>query len=440
MKKKILIYIDSDYQVRNYFTYDSLDIDGHETVVYANSSVSQKHILRFIKNFKGYIYVDEPMMINLRRRELNIIMMKNLSRSKTFAFKLQRCDRKSRVYHRLLSTPIISDILLFLIRAYLGENKRVRSLLLEENPDLVIIPSVVMGASFIDFLVSCEKLNIKTLFLIDNWDNLSSKTVFPILPTYLTVWGEQSKEHAVKIHNFPAENVFCIGTPRFDPYFLTKETKRPYAFDYVVFTGQSLPFDEISALKLLDHYMTKQNIRDIKIVYRPHPWRSVCKSFDYFLEGDYKNIIIDKQIKDYYYYSKTKFYNPREVNPSLEYYPDLLKNALFTISPLTTMIIEAVLVNKYVLVLTYNDGYHLESPGNALKYCEHFVGIEKIHAFKFCHNFDDLPELFSLLLNKTRGKEGSEDLRQDAKFIIEIPSEKYRFRLKKVVDEIFQRS
>jgi hypothetical protein len=89
----------------------------------------------------------------------------------------------------------------------------------------------------------------------------------------------------------------------------------------------------------------QNKIKDIKIIYRPHPWRQTRKCFDYFIPEDFTNVIMDKQLINYYLANKL-LGNINAFQPELEYYPKLLKNCLFVISPLTTMIIDQLLSIK----------------------------------------------------------------------------------------------
>lgn len=61
-------------------------------------------------------------------------------------------------------------------------------------------------------------LNVPSYFLIDNWDNLSSKALYMKLPDYMGVWGQQTKLHAISIQKMSEENVHVLGSARFCPY------------------------------------------------------------------------------------------------------------------------------------------------------------------------------------------------------------------------------
>lgn len=437
MKKKILIYIDSDLYVRNYFTYNSLDLSDFETSVYANGSVSHKHILQSLKNFKGYLF-NSINRSKLRNIQFDINMTRYRKKSKSFSFRLSRQGNRKKLFYKTISLPLISEMILFFVKNFLGENQQIKQILEKEKPDLVLVPSQIVLPIQIDLIESCNKMSIKTLFLIDGWDNISSKTIFPVFPTYLAVWGQQSIDHAVTIQAFPRERVFAIGTPRFESYTTkTRKHERIYEFKYALFTGCAIPFDEISALRILDHCVTKNGISDFKIVYRPHPWRQKRSCFDYFIQQDFKNVIMDEQMIEYY--------NCRNIyptayesalQPALDYYPIILGQSMFVISPLTTMIIEAAIMNKKVLVLAYDDGCHLTNPQNALRNYEHFVGIENISAFNFCYDYSKLCETFLSLLSNVKQNQNESNVKDEFKYIIEVDTEKYSDKLNRIIHTI----
>jgi glycosyltransferase involved in cell wall biosynthesis len=244
------------------------------------------------------------------------------------------------------------------------------------QPDLVLLPCSAHDALGDDLARLAPVLGFRTMFLIDNWDNLSSKSIFWAKPDYLGVWGEQSREHAEQIHDIARDRVTLLGTPRFDRYYdIDRErVTPPYPFPYLLFCGSALAFNELEALRLLDDELSSQPALygDLKVVYRPHPYRQPRLCPDVFRETDYRRVVLDRQIKDAYERRDTK------TMPSLDYYPSLLAGARLVVCPLTTMLVEALICGTPVLAITYDDGVHYTSPHNAYKYYLHFEGIERI--------------------------------------------------------------
>ena len=158
----------------------------------------------------------------------------------------------------------------------LGVNADLERVLREVRPDLVLLPCSAYDPIGNDLARLAPSLGFKTLFLVDNWDNLSSKSIFWAKPDFLGVWGEQSRDHAERIHDIGRERVFLLGTPRFESYYAVDKTSpgtKAYPFPYILFCGSALAFDELSALRLLDDELSRRPdlYGGTKVVYRPHP-------------------------------------------------------------------------------------------------------------------------------------------------------------------------
>ena len=118
-------------------------------------------------------------------------------------------------------------------------------------------------------------------------------------------------------------------------------------FPYILFVGTALEFGEYEALYALDKAITEvPELEGAKIVYRPHPWR---QSNNNSMIDDLKNIIIDPQLEKAFLDRYKRF------QPPLDYYPALLKNALFVCGGLTTMLMEALIFRKPFLAFVWND-------------------------------------------------------------------------------------
>ncbi|WP_373533230.1 hypothetical protein [Vampirovibrio sp.] len=308
--------------------------------------------------------------------------------------------------HRFLALPVLISFYRFWFEQSTPPNAALEKLIKNLKPDLVLFPSNAINPVGNDLTRLQRKHNFKTLFLIDNWDNLSSKSIFINQPDYLTVWGEQSREHATNIHDIPPERVFLLGTPRFDHYFeaMKHPLESPYSCPYILYVGCQIPFDELGSLSILDEslenlYQQGLLSEPLKIVYRPHPWRLPRNCPDLLDPKRFKHVIVDEQLKTHYYqYNHKKDKNIFQ--PALEYYPRLLKNAQFVIGPLTTMLLEASLFQKRVLALAYDDGIHYTNPKNALRHYLHFEGITELPAMTFAHTQDMTRSHFSDLILK----------------------------------------
>src|SRR5207253_7927493 len=105
-----------------------------------------------------------------------------------------------------------------LILARLGQNGALNNLLREERPDVIVHPTVLEGL-FVSDLVHWGEANGKpTVFIMNSWDNPATKAMMLGYPDRLVVWGEQTKQHAIRHMNAPPESIVCLGAAQFDLY------------------------------------------------------------------------------------------------------------------------------------------------------------------------------------------------------------------------------
>jgi hypothetical protein len=418
-QKKIFIIISSDIFVRNYinsgaFSKLEAEYDCHYLI---SNKVS---ISSPLKNLNHNFYELDPLTESTYAKIFHLTMMRSLHLSKSFPYRHMRLkasksslselakQHKLFTLIKLLILKIISflekiilknDFAYNLYKSFLinriSFNEFIVSMLAEHSPELVIYPSSAYDPDGVEISRVCEELKLKSLFLVDNWDNLSSKSILWHKPNYITVWGPQSKIHAIDIQGFKDSQVTNIGTPRFEKYFELRDTeiKSMFDFKYILFVGSSLPFDEANVLAKLDHIVDKNlsSLGNVKIIYRPHPWRMGKDSIN---DLSLKHVILDPQLKDSY----SQGLNSTTFQPSLDYYPSLIKNAEFVTGGLTSMLIEASIFRKNFLGLAHIETDNVTSPNEVLNNFTHFDGIQNIDTINFCYNLDDLESKFMNLL------------------------------------------
>ncbi len=244
--------------------------------------------------------------------------------------------------------------------------------LISSKPDLLIQVSDAHEAIAVDAIRVSKSLGILSVFLIDNWDNLSSKTVLTELPDFIATWGIQSSKHAIEIQGFLPEQVVELGSPRFQAYFDLRgsDIDSYFPFPYVLFLGTALPFDEYKILKKLNLEIRENSsiYGSLKIVYRPHPWRQSNSAFH--MSG-LENIVLDPQIANNIL-NGLLFEGSKLSSPSLDYYPALLANSKYVVGGLTSMLLEASVFQKKYIALVHSEPFSLTSPARVYKSYVHF--------------------------------------------------------------------
>lgn len=503
---KILIYIQCDVYVRNYIQTSLFECLKSHQVTYA---LSESVTLTEMLEKKGTIL---PRMRSSRLDKIafsigSTLQMYDRSKlNKTFLFKLQRRYATFLLY-RKFGIPIpaeisaispfrkrvedkfgafsrMSKILLyvagkvkylrmlrplfiyftviavvklrlknfihsFLIKA-MPINRDVADILIKNQPDLVIIPSGVVEPITYEFIRAIRKFGVsQSLIIIDNWDNLVSKSAFIQPPDYLAVWGKQSIEFATQLHEVSPDRIEAIGCSRFDIYwdYLRKKDKNLHLNaqnflndPYILFAGAAGGGDaELGALKAV-HDAFKRNIslfsQNTKIMYRPHPWGPIDILLSDLKKLNLQYVVLDPQVQER---DTTK--TGTAFQPTLDYYPMMLDNSLFVISPLSTIVLEAAIMNKRVLALAHDDGISLYPPSRVFQYYRHFEGLENLKNIELIRDLNQLDLAMNNVMKNSNSNVSETDLEY---FVVLNKTDAYKDRflrfIQRIENDLSQRS
>ena len=448
MAKKLIIITDPLF-VRNYIQTNAfekiLDDDTHIACI---GGIASEDLIRKYWNFSGVFSVSKTNEVLFNYVSM-LLMYENRRLNKGFHFYFKRhnisiyyrsinlrmsvskwCPNKFgqiiiiqlleifrpfRQFKKLLtfisiitiSSLGLTKIFLNAYRYFLPENQDLSQIISNVQPELILIPNGGLDSAVAEVMNLSEKQhNIKTMLLIDNWDNLCGKSRFAFPPDYLCVWGEQAKGHAINFQNFKPSDVFIAGTPRFDVYtkyqtnksyknIANKSNKSLISFPYILFAGCWPKFDEIEVLELLNELI--EQYKDLlpegcKVLYRPHPWGENYDYIDLLTSKQLKNIAIDPQMS---HKSRPDDYRRRsDFQPELDYYPALLDNSEFVICPLSSIIIEASIMKKNILILAHDDKKNFYNPSMALNNSDYFDRLDEMKNNIFLHDIDELNKVF----------------------------------------------
>ncbi len=402
---RIAVLIADDLYVRSFVTSGALAelATEHELVWLGSDTLAGIDEIRRQTGFRGTVHND-PRRSDLYDRFRHLRMAVNRRRSSSMAIRVRDMPARDRRVAQVLALPGIRSLKAAIDLRRLGPNHELRDLLRAIEPDLVIAPTAGTDALVLDLAREARALKIPSLVLVNGWDNVSSKMAFPTLPDYIAVWGPQSAEHAVLIHGFPPSRVFPIGVPTFQGYFDfdSEHTPAPYPFPYVLFAGCAVAFDERSALQELDEALTAADIDALRIVYRPHPWRHPRLRDDFVREGDFRHVTIDAQVRDQYQAAAGEYVGTDEFLPALDYYPGLVGHARLVICPLSTMVVEAAILDRPVLLLAYDDEVHALPPSVIAQFA-HFEGVDEVSGFSRVDHVEDLGSRFVEMLRAPGG-------------------------------------
>ena len=92
------------------------------------------------------------------------------------------------------------------MKFFLSTNDQLKYIILKEKPDLILMPTNGYFSFELDMEYTLHKLNQKYISLVDNWDNLTTKTILTYKANHYGVWGDQNRIHAKEIQNIEIDN------------------------------------------------------------------------------------------------------------------------------------------------------------------------------------------------------------------------------------------
>jgi len=310
---------------------------------------------------------------------------RNLSSS--FRYRIQRKLRGDVLFYKLKKTSkikfpfrytrnllryillgnLLSNYMLKLIYELLQKREdEVTKILGDTNPDVVLIWSQTLDPVSSAFIYNSQKLSIPNLLVTDNWDNLFSKTVFPISPDYVGCFGVQSADFGSKLHGIPRERFFEIGSARFEVYRgLPQETPR----SLILFAGSSMPEDDENILRIIDAVRVEKadegNPEELYWRYRRHPApQHTISNF----ESLFPNVEFTNRIKD-----------ARKIEwPSLQDSVTELTNTRVAICMPTSYLLEALVCEVPVIIPVFTNMYGLTSARALMESLAHLKNVDKL--------------------------------------------------------------
>ena len=285
-------------------------------------------------------------------KSLKRVLGNALDNKMTFVYLVKPCRSILHLYLRLLNEA--QDIPLE-IKQY--------------SPDWLIMPSSSAQGIVTDCIVGAKSARIQTIVAIDNWDQLTGKSIYPTKPDYFTVMGQRCVEHATYIHDCDPSSVLPFGLPRFDIYRDIQHScivRNPANKKKVLYCGVTMAHSEkLIVDSIADFFKETYGPDEIEIHYRPHPGPSQ-RSDGYEIKNN------DVRI--------TKYSNlERTAMPDMnKEFLDALLTADVIVGAPTTLMVEAMLVNrKCVLDLTI-DKFHRTTSGLMAKKFTHVLDLTAI--------------------------------------------------------------
>src|SRR3569833_1895024 len=97
-------------------------------------------------------------------------------------------------------------------------NRELAALLDRERPDAIFHPTVLDGVFVNDLVLEGKRRAIPVVFAIKSWGNPSTKQTTVNKPKYQLVWGQQTREHAIRFMTMAEKDVLVFGAAQFDVF------------------------------------------------------------------------------------------------------------------------------------------------------------------------------------------------------------------------------
>ena len=242
------------------------------TLRFINRSTSYK--FRIKRQIFGDYFTENLTPITIIKKVLNLI---RVIAELIISFVLSQS-----IYYRIIKKQYINSV----------ETMLKDEIFEKYNFDLLIGWCQISEPTAIAPIIFGQKFKVPSFLVIDNWDNLASKSVFPLEPNAIACFGNQSVEFARSIQRFKHAVVHPIGSARFEVYRdLIESTERNYPKE-IVFAGSALAAEDEDLLEILNNYCESSQ-GDIKIKYRRHPYPQGRKGNLEDFETRFKKIYVE---------------------------------------------------------------------------------------------------------------------------------------------------
>lgn len=439
MSKNILIFLEHDFIIRNFLDSKVFrTLEKIHNVNYVFPSTKTKRFSDKLPLKKNYL----TCIIDLKRdylikRLYHLIGIKDLSirdkkDKKIMTFFYKSSLKKFYYFDNLLSFSLLYQITLFFYKTLIGNNRLLEDFILRKNTDLIIHPTVLNGHFAYDLVKIAKKNKLPCFFLMNSWDNPSTKPFSGSKPDKLFVWGEQTYNHAIKYLRMKKEDIVISGAAQFEIYRDTIFDDYNKNYDKpICFAGSSKGLDEIQLLKNID-----MKINNKKIIYKPHPWKSFSKNEKNFFDISFKNTsMFERSIEEYKDYYKTRSFNLSKSN--LLSNIELFKNISLLVCPISTILLEAIINNIPVILfdpkIDENENSHHFIARTRVQYTEMFDYLQPIVAKD---NDELILKINNLMSSRDTYDAYLKKLKKNMKYFIKFDNESYDTKLLNVINEM----
>jgi hypothetical protein len=278
------------------------------------------------------------------------------------------------------------------------------------QPVCCVVPTSLLDPFCNEVAWACETEGVACFLLQSGWDNLSSKGLVYGRTPFLGGWGPQSLEHALTIQRLSPKRVAALGAPHYeflrpappdDIRRLRTELGVAEGQRLLLFGGSFRQFDETSTLRKLEKAIARGGLEPVRIVYRPHPWRASRRHEDSFFDHKWEHVVFDPDMRDRYLSEQAErgFIKRHAPMFDMAYLSTLISAADAVISPMSTLLLESLLLEKPTMAIAFGDGKHRYDPSVTAQ-MTHFDELRGSSALVWCDDVTHLVKSCTRLLQR----------------------------------------
>jgi hypothetical protein len=449
--EKIQIFIDHDIIVRHFIlnnTFAELEKAFEIQYVFPNND---NRVTTDISSLK----LGSVKMIEVDRKRL--AMLRQLAKIRSIKIARQKPSYAfvARTWKKLFgddifkdmwvrSQPLVYDIYRWHVLRKAGKYVELEQVIAEFQPDIIIHPTVLEGLFISDLALITGERRIPFLALMNSWDNPSTKAQIIRPPDWLTVWGEQTKRHAMEFVGMRPERIRIMGAAQFEAYRHPPSQSREEicrligvdpAKKLILYAGSSKSINEMEHLLHLQQAVTDGVLRDCQIIFRPHPWRTPAENEPDFYDIDWQHVSMDPTMKDCYIGPKT---TAKMHLTSIEDTHSVLNAIDLLVSNMSTILLEAIIHHKPVICMISQkdeeENDFLNVTFNSLYFQELFTkgGVPR------CHELANVGKYCAQQLQKSASPGFDQVMSGVASYFVTFGDQPYAVQLRDLVEEILR--
>lgn len=252
-----------------------------------------------------------------------------------------------------------------------------------EHFDLVLMPSAAIEDRIYEFIEFLKQGSTRSAICIENWDNLTSKSILISQPDFVFVMGNFCKSHGARIQSLQESQIIVAGLPRFNPYrnILNGISKRREGNLFrILYLGFSVPHNEKNLIGQLISQIEQSPMKGkYEFVYKPHPVRQ---------PRFYESPALPQNVR---IINKNPELTGFGAIPAIDdkHFQEILKSDLVISTP-TSMTIETMLLGVPIVIDATDDGIHRTTSRKSLEAYLHLRDLQKISGLVFGETAEDL--------------------------------------------------